>query len=195
MQKSFDHLESLGQFLGFGLRGGFGKILAQLRRERLEIHSLEKLLYRLRAHPGVEVCTVELNRLIVGLFCHERPDLKLGQARVGHYVCLEIQDPLDFTNRHIQQHTKTGGQRLQKPDVRHRTCQFDVAHSFTSNRREGHLNTAFFAHDAAMLEALVLTTQALVILHRTKQLCAEQPVALGLECAVVNGLGFLDFAE
>src|SRR5690606_18729793 len=49
--------------------------------------------------------------------------------------------------------------------------------------------------DATVLHALVLAAQALVVLHRPEDGGAEQAVALGLEGAVVDGLGLLDFAE
>ena len=79
--------------------------------------------------------------------------------------------------------------------MRHRACQFDMTHSLTPNRGEGNLNPAFFADDASMLKALVLAAQTFVILHRAEQFCTEQSVALGLECAVVDGLRFLDLTE
>jgi hypothetical protein len=44
-----------------------------------------------------------------------------------------------------------------------------------------------------MLEALVLAAEALVVLDRPEDLGTEKAVALGLEGAVVDGLGLLDF--
>jgi hypothetical protein len=46
----------------------------------------------------------------------------------------------------------------------------------------------------AMLQALVLAAQALVVLHGSEDLGAEQAVTLGLERAVVDGLRLLHFA-
>ena len=43
-----------------------------------------------------------------------------------------------------------------------------------------------------MLQALVLTTQALVVFHWTKYFGAEKPITLGLEGTVVNGFRLLD---
>jgi hypothetical protein len=57
------------------------------------------------------------------------------------------------------------------------------------------LNAAFFAYYAAMLQALVLAAQALVVLDRAEDLRAEQAITLRLERAVVDRLGFFDFAE
>jgi hypothetical protein len=45
-----------------------------------------------------------------------------------------------------------------------------------------------------MLEPLVLAAQALVILDRSEDLGAEQPVALRLEGSVVDGFRLTDFA-
>jgi len=46
-----------------------------------------------------------------------------------------------------------------------------------------------------VLQALVLAAQALVVLDGAEDLGAEQAVTLGLEGAVVDGLGLLDFTE
>ena len=59
---------------------------------------------------------------------------------------------------------------------------------------EGHLDAALLAGDAAELHALVLAAQALVVLDRAEDARAEQPVALRLEGAVVDGLRLLDLA-
>ena len=77
----------------------------------------------------------------------------------------------------------------------HGTGQFDVPHAVATDLGEGDLHAAFFAHHAAMLEALVLAAQTLVVLDGTEDLGAEQAVALRFEGAVVDGLRLLDFAE
>src|SRR5690606_33778805 len=51
------------------------------------------------------------------------------------------------------------------------------------------------ADDALVLHPLVLAAQALIVLNRTEDAGAEQPVPLRLERAVVDGLRLLDFAE
>src|SRR4029079_18441063 len=70
----------------------------------------------------------------------------------------------------------------------------DVAHALATNFRERHFHAALLADHAAVLEALVFTAQALVILHWTENLRAEEAVTLGLERAVVDRLGLLHFA-
>src|SRR5690606_28773358 len=57
-----------------------------------------------------------------------------------------------------------------------------------------HLDAALLAHDAAVLHALVLAADALVVLHGAKDLGAEEAVPLGLERTVVDGLGLLHLA-
>ena len=86
-------------------------------------------------------------------------------------------------------------QRLQEPDVGDRRGQFDVAHPLAPDAGQGDLDAALLADDALVLHALVLAAQALVVLGRTEDPGAEQAVTLGLERAVVDGLGLLDLAE
>src|SRR3982750_3405859 len=70
-----------------------------------------------------------------------------------------------------------------------------MAHALAADLRDGNLDAALLADDALVLHALVLAAQALVILDRTEDACAEQAVTLRLERAVVDRLRLLDFAE
>src|SRR5262249_42219406 len=70
----------------------------------------------------------------------------------------------------------------------------DVPHALAPHLRLNHLDATLFADDAAMPHALVLAAIALVVLGWTEDLGAEQPIPLGLERAVVDGLRFLDLA-
>src|SRR5688572_20338871 len=72
--------------------------------------------------------------------------------------------------------------------------ELDMAHPFPSYFCEGDLDAAFLADHAAVLQALVLAAQALVILDRPEDLGAEQAIALGLEGAVVDGLRLFHLA-
>src|SRR3979409_2760649 len=69
-----------------------------------------------------------------------------------------------------------------------------MAHALAPYARQRDLDRAFLADDALVLHALVLAAQALVVLDRSEDARAEQAVALGLERAVVDGLGLLDLA-
>src|SRR5918911_2275241 len=78
--------------------------------------------------------------------------------------------------------------------MRHRRGELDMAHAVAADLRQRHLDAALLADDAAVLHALVLTAQALVVLDRAEDAGAEQTVALRLESAIVDGLGLLDLA-
>src|SRR5205814_6650030 len=67
-------------------------------------------------------------------------------------------------------------------------------HALAAHLRQRHLDAALLADHAAVLEALVLAAQALVVLDRPEDLGAEETVPLRLEGAVVDGLGLLHLA-
>src|SRR5687768_5029532 len=69
-----------------------------------------------------------------------------------------------------------------------------MAHALATHLGQRDFHAALLANDAAVLQALVLAAQALVVLDRPEDLRAEQAVALGLERAVVDRLGLLDLA-
>jgi hypothetical protein len=69
-----------------------------------------------------------------------------------------------------------------------------VAHALAAHLGAGHLDAAALADDALEADALVLAAGALPVLGGTEDLLAEQAVLLGLERAVVDGLGLLDLA-
>src|SRR5205814_8572199 len=69
------------------------------------------------------------------------------------------------------------------------------AHALAADLRDSNLDAALLADDALVFHALVLAAQAFIVLDRTEDARAEQPVTLGLERAVVDRLGLLDLAE
>ncbi len=82
----------------------------------------------------------------------------------------------------------------QVPDVNGRGGQLDVAHPLAADLGPGDLDTAALTDDALEADALVLAARALPVLGGTEDLLAEEPVLLGLERAVVDGLRLLDLA-
>src|SRR5690606_23820341 len=86
------------------------------------------------------------------------------------------------------------GQRLEEPDMGDGRGQLDMAHALAAHAAERDFHAAFLADDALELHALVLAAQALIVLHGPEDARAEQAIALGLERAVVDGLGLLDLA-
>jgi hypothetical protein len=120
--------------------------------------------------------------------------LEVGHAGVDDDEGLEVEHALDVAQGHVQQQADARRQRLQEPDVRHGAGQVDMAHALTAHLGQRDLDAALLADHAAVLEALVLAAQALVVADRAEDLGAEQAVALRLEGAVVDGLGLLDLA-
>ncbi len=68
-----------------------------------------------------------------------------------------------------------------------------MAHALAAHLGGNDFHAALFAHDAAVLHALVLAAVALVVFHRAEYLGAEQAVAFRLEGAVIDGLRLFHF--
>ena len=79
--------------------------------------------------------------------------------------------------------------------MRYGTREFDMRHALTAYLGLRYLDAAFLANDTAMLEALVLSAQALVVLDRTEYLGAEKAIAFRLERPIVDGLRLLHLAK
>src|SRR5271169_5441832 len=104
--------------------------------------------------------------------------LQGGQPGFDDHVILEVENPLEILEGHVDQEADAARQRLQKPDVGDRGSQLDMTHPVAAHLRKSDLHTAFFADYAAIFHTLVLAAQAFVILYRSKNPGAEQPVAL-----------------
>src|SRR5438093_1456208 len=72
--------------------------------------------------------------------------------------------------------------------------ELDVPHALATDLGERDLDAALLADHPAVLQALVLAAQALVILDSSDDPGAEETVALRLEGAIVDRFGFLHFA-
>ena len=106
----------------------------------------------------------------------------------------EVQDLLELLRRNVEQVAQTRGRALEVPDMAHRSCELDMSHALAANLAARHLDAAALAHDALEANALVLTAGALPVLGGTEDLLAVQAVLLGLQGAVVDGLGLFDLA-
>ena len=133
-----------------------------------------------------------LDRLQIHLIGQQLTALHRRHTWIDDDEGLEVQHTLDLAQRHIEHEPDARGQGLEEPDVGHRARELDVAHALAAHLGLRDFHTALLAHDAAMLEALVLAAQALVVLDRAKDLGAEQAIALRLEGAIVDGLGLAD---
>ena len=70
-----------------------------------------------------------------------------------------------------------------------------MTHPLTADLRQSHLNAALLTDHTAVLEPLVFSTQALVILYWAKNFGAKETVAFWLKSTIVNGLWLFDLAK
>ena len=69
-----------------------------------------------------------------------------------------------------------------------------MAHAITAHLGACDFNTTLLADDSLEAHALVLAAVALPVTGWSENLFAEQTVALGAQCAVVDGFRLLNFA-
>ena len=106
----------------------------------------------------------------------------------------EVKHFLQRTRRHVQDKRERRRHALQVPDVADWRCKLDMPHALAAHLGAGHLDAAAVADDALELDLLVAPAVALPVLLRSKDLLAEQPIALRLERAVVDRLRLLYLA-
>ena len=193
--ETFQELEALGELLRARFRAGRLELRPHLPDLVLEVRGPQQLADRLRAHAGVEIVPVLLERVVVHLVGEELAPLQVRHARLDHHVGLEVERPLDLAEGHVEHQPDARREGLEIPDVGDRARELDVAHPLPAHLGERDLHPALLADHPAVLQALVLPAQALVVLDRAEDLGAEQPVALRLEGAVVDRLRLLDLAK
>ena len=160
----------------------------------VDINGTQHFANRFGAHHGLEVGTVLLHLFQIFIFGEQLTTRKIGHAGIDDAVSLEVQNALDITQRDIQNHTHARGKALEEPNMRHRAGQFNVAHAFTAHFGKGYFHAALFANDAAVLQTLVLTAQAFVVLNRSENFGAEQTIAFRLKGTIVNRFRLFYFA-
>ena len=192
--EALEHLEALGDLLDLGFRAGRLEVLAQVLDVAVDVDRAQQRADALRAHGSGEVVAEFLDLGQIVVLGQKLAALERRQPRVGHHVGLEIQHALDVAQRHVEHQAEPRGQRLQEPDVRRRARELDVAHALAPDLGQRHFDAALLADHAAMLEALVLAAQALIVLDRPENLGAEQAVTLRLEGPVVDRLRLLHLA-
>jgi hypothetical protein len=69
-----------------------------------------------------------------------------------------------------------------------------MAHALTTDAGDGDLDAATVANHVLVLDALILTASALIIADRAENLLAKKTTRLGLEGAIIDGLGVLNLA-
>jgi hypothetical protein len=189
------HLEALGVLRALGRRGRLVEVLAELLAHRVDVDLLEELEDRLATHGRREGVLAELvEQVVVAVLAEDLALFELRLARIDDRVALAVEHALQVLELHVEQRAEARRQRLEEPDVRDRRRKLDVPEALTTNLRLDHLDAAALADDPAVLHALVLAAEALVVLHRPEDARAEETVALRLEGSVVDRLGLLHFA-
>ena len=72
--------------------------------------------------------------------------------------------------------------------------EFDMTHAFAADFFLRDFDAAAVADDAFVANAFVFAAMALPVASGAEDLLAEEAVALWLVCAIVDSLGFGDFA-
>ena len=193
--EGFEQLQPFRQTLDLGRGPGGGNGIANAGHLRFQVKRQQQVADRLGAHPRIELVAVLLDGFQVGIVGEQLALFQVRHAGVHNHEGLEVENSLDLPQGHVEHQPDPRRQRLQKPDMRHGACKLDVRHALAAHLGLGDLHPAFLAHDAPVLQALVLAAKAFVILDGSEYLCAEQPVALRLECPVVDRLRLLDLAE
>ena len=128
------------------------------------------------------------------------PLVALDGAGAGVFVDVgddelgEVEDALQVAGADVEQQAQPGGDALDVPDMAHGGGEFDVAHAFTADAGGGDFHAALVADDAFVADALVFAAGALPVPCGAEDAFAEEPIAFRPEGAVVDGLGFGDFA-
>src|SRR4029079_10231035 len=187
-------LQAPDDLLALGLARGRAHLLAEGLAERVDVDALEHLEDGFAAHARLElVVAVLVDELHVALLAEQLTAREPRLLGVDDDVRLAVEDLFEILQRDVEHVADAARQALEEPDVRDRRGQVDVAEALTAHLALDDLDAALLADDAAVLHALVLAAVALVVLHRSEDLGAEEAVPLRLEGAVVDRLGLLDF--
>ena len=160
----------------------------------VDVDAFQKFFDGFGAHHRDEFSGILLLQLAEFFFRQEFAIFQRSIAGIDGHVGFEVENALEFAQRHIEKMADAAGQSFEEPDVRTRAGELDVTEPFTAYLGERDFNTALVANDAAMFHALVLAAEALPVRDRTENSSAEQAVFLRLEGSVVDGFRFGYFA-
>src|SRR5215472_289438 len=195
LAESFEHFQALGVLDALLERGIRLHFLAQFVGKLVDFHAAKQFLDGFRAHLGGELAGIFLLEFAILFF---RQDFTLAKNRdftgIDNHEGLKVQDALEVAHGNVQQVTDAAGQALEEPHMRAGRSQLDVAEALAADFAERHFDAALVANHSAVLHALVLTAQTFPVGDGPENLRAKQPVTLGLERAVVDGLRLGDFA-
>ena len=189
-------LKPFGKLLLLGLGLGGGGFLTKFRPQGRKFQLLQQVAHRLGPHPYLHgVLAVMVHHLEILLLGNNLVLGEVGLHGVHDHEGVEIKHLFQVGHGHVQKGADLGGKGLEEPDVGHGGRQFDVPHALPAHLGGDDLHAALLTDDAPVLHALVFAAIALVVLHRSEYLGAEEPVPFRLEGPVVDGFRLLDFAE
>ncbi len=161
----------------------------------VEIDLQQALAHRFRAHRGFKaVCAILFNRVVIFRLGHDLHVLQTRIQRIGHDVVFVVEHAFEVIGGLVQHQADAARAALEEPDVRDRHSQFDMAHALTTHAGDRHFDAATIAHNALVLDALVLAAGTLPVAGWTEDLFAEKTVALRTVGTVVDGLRIAHFA-
>ncbi len=175
-------------------------------RKLVEVHPLEQHVNGLGTHKGDELVGVVVRELLVAfgehrhyveiLFFGEQIQIlhTFGHTGLHHYVTLVVYHHLELLGRHAYEVAYLVGQRTEIPYMHYGYHQRYVAGTLPAYLLLGDLHAASVTDYALVADTFVFAAVALVVLDGAEDPLAEEAVALGLVCAIVNGLGLEHFA-
>ena len=193
-EEGFDDFEALDRLEFLLARCDF-ELRAKLFLNLLQVEVAQQLADGFGAHAGFELLAELVAGFAILLLRKHFALAERGVAGVDNDVRGEVDHLLELARRHVEQNADAARNAFEIPNVADGRGELDVAHALAAHFRAGDLDAAAVADHALEANALVLAAVALPVFGRAEDLFAEQSVALGLERAVVDGLGFLDFAE
>ena len=195
VDEALNDLETLRELLFDLLRLGGAHLFLKLGDGRIEVHEFETLANGFGAHLSDErIVTVFVECLAIFGVGEELFGFERGLARIDDHVVLIVDNALEGAGGHIEQEAEAAWHALEEPDVGNRDCELDVAHALAAHAGNRHLDAATIADDVFVFNALVFPARALVVADRAEDLLAEKTTWLGLESAVIDGLGVLNLA-
>ena len=199
--EGFDDLQTLEGFVFTLLRGVGHGVVPQVVGELVEVDPDEEVVDGFGADFGDEFVRVGvLQHLVVFgqavedvevfLFGEEVHVLDVfGDAGLDDDVAFVVNDRVELLRRQAEQVADLVGQGSEVPNVCDGDDELYVPGAFAPHFLFGHLYAATVADDAFVTDAFIFSAIALIVFHRSEDALAEEPVAFGLVCAIVDRLG------
>ena len=173
------------------------KFRAELFAHLIESEFLQQFLYRLGAHlrlKRVLGILIHLPRFAIFVLHQQLLLVEPAVARVGDDVRRKVEYLFENARREIEDQPHSRRNALEIPNVRNGRGKLDMPHALPTNLRASDFDAATLTDFTFETNALVLAAMTLPIARRSENAFAKQTVAFGLERAIVDGLGFFDFA-